>query len=185
MALVHADFVEETTTTTGTGTLSLAGATAGHRTFVSSIGDGNTCIYAIAASDGNFESGIGTVTDATPDTLARTTLLSSTTGSKLNLPSGTHRVYCTFAAEGGAKAYAAAKSLTHSAQTITTADVTGAVNTHYRCTIAGLTGDRYLTLPAGAAGDRIRISLVDSGDEAYKLGIKGATDITIDGGSAA
>jgi len=111
MALLHADFVEETTTTTGTGTLSLAGATTGHRTFVSAIGDGNTCIYAIAASDGNFESGIGTVADASPDTLARTTLLSSSTGAKLDLPAGTHRVYCTFAAAGGAKAYGAEPAL--------------------------------------------------------------------------
>ena len=105
MALIHADFVEETTTTTGTGTLDLAGATTGHRTFVAAIGTGNTCIYAIASSDGNFESGVGTITDGTPDTLARTTLLSSSTGSKLDLPAGTHNVYCTFAAEGGTKAY--------------------------------------------------------------------------------
>jgi hypothetical protein len=110
MALVHADFVEETTTTTGTGTLSLAGATTGHRTFVAAVGNANTCIYAIAASDGTFESGVGTVTDASPDTLARTTLLSSSTGSKLDLPAGTHRVYCTFAAEGGTKAYTAVQS---------------------------------------------------------------------------
>jgi hypothetical protein len=107
MALVHADFVEETTTTTGGGTLSLAGATTGNRTFVAGIGSTNTCIYGIAASDGTFESGIGTVTDASPDTLARTTLLTSSTGSKLDLPAGTHRVYCTWAAEGGTKAYAA------------------------------------------------------------------------------
>jgi hypothetical protein len=110
MALVHADFVEETTTTTGTGTLDLAGATAGHRTFVSSIGDGNTCIYAIAASDGNFEAGVGLVTDASPDTLERTEFLSSTTGSVLDLPAGTHRVYCTWAAEGGEKAYSAVQN---------------------------------------------------------------------------
>lgn len=106
MALIHADFVEETTTTTGTGTLDLAGATTGHRTFVAAIGTSNTCIYAIASSDGYFESGVGTITDGTPDTLARTTLLSSSTGSKLDLPAGTHKVYCTFAAEGGAKVYA-------------------------------------------------------------------------------
>lgn len=78
----------------------------------------------------------------------------------------------------------AGAALTHDAQTITTADVTGAVNKHYRCTIAGLTADRYITLPAGAVGDRIIISIVD-GDDTYKLGIKGATDITIDGGAAA
>ena len=263
MALIHADFVEETTTTTGTGTLSLAGATTGHRTFVSAIGDANTCIYAIAASDGNFESGMGTVADASPDTLARTTLLSSTTGSKLDLPAGTHRVYCTFAADGGAKAYDAVMTaasqaemeagtesairsmsplrvaqaiaalagtggvdtanspaanefarftdagtiegrtaaearadldlepgidvfrfLTHSPQTATTADITGAVNTHYLCTIAGLTDHRNLTLPTATAGDRIRVTVLD-GDASYALIIKGAATVTINGGSAA
>ena len=110
MALIHADFVEETTATTGTGTLSLDGATAGHRTFASSIGAGNTCVYAIASSDGFFESGIGTIASGTPDTLARTTLLSSSTGSKLDLIAGEHRVYCTFAAQGGDKAYSAISS---------------------------------------------------------------------------
>ena len=98
MALVHADFVRETTTTTGTGTLSLGGATTGCRTFVSAIGDGNTCYYAIETSTGQFESGIGTVTDASPDTVARTTLITSSTGAKLDLPAGTHTVYCAFSA---------------------------------------------------------------------------------------
>lgn len=107
MALVHRDFVEETTTTTGTGTLSLGGATTGHLTFVSAIGDGNTCVYAIRASDGNYESGVGTVTDATPDTISRDTLLRSSTGSKLDLPAGTHTVYCTFSEDGASKAYSA------------------------------------------------------------------------------
>lgn len=98
MALVHGDFVRETTTTTGTGTLSLAGATTGCRTFASAIGNGNTCYYAIETSAGQFESGIGTVTAGSPDTLARTTLVASSTGSKINLPAGTHIVYCTFSA---------------------------------------------------------------------------------------
>ena len=45
MALVVADRVQETTTTSGTGTLSLAGAVAGYRTFVSGVGSGNTTYY--------------------------------------------------------------------------------------------------------------------------------------------
>lgn len=98
MALVHADFVRETTTTTGTGTLNLAGATTGCRTFASAIGNSNTCYYAIETSAGQFESGIGTVATGSPNTLARTTLIASSTGSKLDLPAGTHTVYCTFSA---------------------------------------------------------------------------------------
>ena len=47
MALVINDRVRETSTTSGTGTLNLAGAVTGFRTFVSGIGDGNTTYYAI------------------------------------------------------------------------------------------------------------------------------------------
>jgi hypothetical protein len=78
-------------------------------------------------------------------------------------------------------AEAGGTSLTQSPQTITTADVTGAVNTHYLCTIAGLTANRALTLPTGTAGDQIRVTILD-GDPTYALELKGATDITINGG---
>lgn len=104
MALIHADFVEETSVTTGTGTLTLAGSATGYRTFLSAIGEANTCIYAIAASDDSFEVGEGTVTGGT---LERTRLLSSSTDSLIDLPAGEHRVYCTFSGEGGDKAYTA------------------------------------------------------------------------------
>ena len=74
MALVIKDRVKESSTTTGTGTYTLAGAEAGHQTF-SAIGDGNTTYYA--ATDGTYwEVGIGTYT-ASGTTLARTTILSS------------------------------------------------------------------------------------------------------------
>ncbi|MEE4145405.1 MAG: hypothetical protein V2I26_11440, partial [Halieaceae bacterium] len=75
-------------------------------------------------------------------------------------------------------------SLTQSAQTITDTGVTGAVNTHYLCTIAGLTANRALTLPAGTAGDKIRVTILD-GDADYGLEIKGASGISINGGTAA
>ena len=75
MALVVADRIQETTTTTGTGTYTLAGAKTGFASF-SGIGDGNTTYYAcIAGAD--FEVGIGTYT-ASGTTLARTTILAST-----------------------------------------------------------------------------------------------------------
>ena len=78
MAFAVADRVRETTTTTGTGTLDLGGAVSGFRTFVSGIGDGNVTYYAIVhRTAAEFEIGIGTVTDASTDTLSRTTVLSS------------------------------------------------------------------------------------------------------------
>jgi hypothetical protein len=101
MALVINDRVRETSTTSGTGTLNLAGAVTGFRTFVDGIGNSNTTYYAIFEEGTNlFETGIGTVTDATPDTLARDTVLSNSSGntSKINFSGGTLSVFCTMPA---------------------------------------------------------------------------------------
>ena len=96
MALVVKDRVQETTTTTGTGTVTLAGAVTGFQSF-SVIGDGNTCYYAIT-SDTDFEVGIGTYT-ASGTTLSRDTVLeSSNSGSKITL-AGTSNVFVTYPAE--------------------------------------------------------------------------------------
>ena len=104
MALVLNDRVKETSTTSGTGTLDLAGASMGFVTFVAGIGNSNTTYYAIHEQGSNlFEVGIGTVTDATPDTLARDTVLNNSSGntSKINFNSGgssTLDVFCTMPA---------------------------------------------------------------------------------------
>ena len=97
MAFAVADRVRETTTTTGTGTLDLAGAVSGFRTFVSGIGDGNVTYYAIVhRTSAEFEIGIGTVTDASTDTLSRTTVLSSSnSNSAVSFSAGTKDVFCT------------------------------------------------------------------------------------------
>jgi hypothetical protein len=94
MALVYADRVRETTATTGTGTLTLAGAAAGFRSFAA-VGNGNTCHYCVESDAGDWEVGLGTYT-ASGTTLARTTVLASSNGgSAVNLPAGTKRVFLT------------------------------------------------------------------------------------------
>lgn len=94
MALEIADRVKETTTTTGTGTLDLAGASAGFQTFVLGIGNANTCHYCITDNI-DFEVGLGTVTDAAPDTLSRDTVISSSNGgAKVVWGSGSKDVFC-------------------------------------------------------------------------------------------
>ena len=97
MALVLKDRVKETTTTTGTGTYTLAGALTGFEAF-SQIGNGNTTYYA--CTDGtDFEIGIGTYT-ASGTTLARTTILqSSNSDNAVNWTSGTRTIFCTLPAE--------------------------------------------------------------------------------------
>lgn len=100
MAFVLNDRVKETTTTTGTGTLNLAGAATGFETFVAGIGNSNVTYYCIAGQGtAEFEVGIGTVTDASPDTLSRTTILSSSNSdSAVNFSAGTKDVFCTLPA---------------------------------------------------------------------------------------
>ena len=100
MALVINDRVKETSTTTGTGTLDLGGAVQDFETFVAGVGTTNTTYYCIINSGtGEFEVGIGTVTDATPDTLSRDTVISSSNSDALvNFTSGTKDVFCTLPA---------------------------------------------------------------------------------------
>jgi hypothetical protein len=101
MALVLNDRVKETTSTTGQGTISLGGAATGFETFVTGIGNTNTTYYIIAhESDGTWEIGIGTVADASPDTLARTTVIDTSAGNttKIDFAAGNKTVFCTLPA---------------------------------------------------------------------------------------
>ena len=100
MALKLDDRVKETSTTTGTGTLDLSGAVSGFQTFVAGIGNSNTTYYAIVNRDeAEWEVGLGTVTDASTDTLARTTVISSSNSdSATNFSAGTKDVFCTLPA---------------------------------------------------------------------------------------
>ena len=97
MALVLKDRLKETTTTTGTGTYTLAGAVTGFEAF-SQVGNGNTTYYC--CTDGtDFEIGIGTYASS-GTTLARTTILqSSNSDNAVSWSSGTRTVFCTLPAE--------------------------------------------------------------------------------------
>ena len=96
MSFVLADRVRETTTTTGTGTVTLGGAVTGFRSF-SAIGNTNTCYYTIALNS-EWETGIGTYTSS-GTTLSRDTVLaSSNSGSLVNFSAGTKDVFCDYPA---------------------------------------------------------------------------------------
>jgi hypothetical protein len=99
MALVVKDRVQETSTTTGTGTITLAGAASGFQSF-SVIGDGNTTYYAIVGGT-EWEVGLGTYTSS-GTTLSRDTILeSSNGGTAVNFSAGTKNVFVTYPAEKG------------------------------------------------------------------------------------
>jgi len=101
MALVINDRVKETSTTTGTGTFSLDGASQDFETFVAGVGTGNTTYYCIVNSGTDeWEVGVGTVTDATPDTLSRDTIISSSNSdAAVTFTAGTKDVFCTIPAK--------------------------------------------------------------------------------------
>jgi hypothetical protein len=101
MALVLKDRVQETSTTSGTGTLTLGGAVAGYQSFAA-VGDGNTTYYTITdPTSGAWEVGVGTYT-ASGTTLSRTTVLASSNGGSLvSFTSAAKSVFCTYPSEKG------------------------------------------------------------------------------------
>jgi hypothetical protein len=99
MALVVADRVKETSTTAGTGTLTLAGASDGFQSFAA-IGNGNTTYYSIVDSTANtWEVGIGTYTSS-GTTLSRDTVLANSSGttSPISFAANSKDVFATYPA---------------------------------------------------------------------------------------
>src|SRR6056300_399856 len=99
MALSLQDRVRESSATTGTGTITLASAYVGFRTFASAVNDGDTVYYTIHNTapgvEDEWEVGLGTFT-LSGTTLIRDTILSSSnTGSAVNFSAGTKEVFIT------------------------------------------------------------------------------------------
>jgi hypothetical protein len=189
MPLVIADRVRETTTTSGTGTLTLAGPYSGFQAF-SVIGNGNTTYYAIIdAQNGAWEVGIGAYTTS-GNTLSRATVLaSSNAGSLVNFGTGTKDVILTQPArrsvlvqEGGSGLITGVAAFT--ANGVPYADSTSTLATSAnmtfngtRLTVAdladsGLTSGRVTYASTGGA-------LVDSANLTFD-----GTNLTLGGGTA-
>lgn len=99
MALVLNDRVVETCTSPGTGNVTLLGAVTGFQTFLSGVGNGNTCYYCIADQGGaNWEVGLGTYS-STGNELTRTTPYAGSSATPVNFSSGTQNVFVTYPAE--------------------------------------------------------------------------------------
>lgn len=97
MMPLAADRCKETSTTTGTGTLTLAGAVSQFRAFQDCFIVGDQVYYAIEGAGTEWEVGIGTLASST--TLSRDTILaSSNSGNAVNLSSGTKSVFSTIPA---------------------------------------------------------------------------------------
>ena len=133
MALVLADRVKETTTTAGTGTVTLNGAATGFQSFAV-IGNGNTTYYTIAGqTSSEWEVGVGTYTSS-GTLLARTTVLSNSAGtqpSALSFSAGTKDVFVTYPA-----GYAVASTNVGSSGQLLTSNGTGVAPTFQTSTAA-------------------------------------------------
>ena len=100
MALIQADRVKDTTTTTGTGAVTLSGTPpTGFQSFNAGVGNANSCYYTIADQTGaNWEVGIGTYTNSTVSLSRDTVLSSSNSNALVNFTSGTKDVFVTYPA---------------------------------------------------------------------------------------
>ena len=142
MALVVKDRVKETTATTGTGTLTLAGAVTGFQTFTSVLSDGDTTYYGIFESaTGAFEVGLGTFASS-GTTLARTTILeSSNSGSAVNLGAGNKDVFITQPAEKAVYLDASGYIAAADGRNVTNVDASTAATLATARTIGGVSFD--------------------------------------------
>ena len=171
MALVINDRVKETTTTTGTGAVSLAGAVTGFETFAAGVGNSNTTYYAIVHQTANeFEVGLGTL-DGDSSDLTRTTVISSSNSdSAVDFAAGTKDVFCTIPAsklifEDANNDVTIGRNLTVTGDlTITGDDITMNTNTSG----AALIGDGTNFNPVAISGD---ISIAANGTAAIGSGV--------------
>ena len=118
MAFILKDRVKENSTTTGTGSISLGGASATFDTFQSYLTNGDTTYYAIAhTSSGVDEWEVGLGTWNTGNTLSRTTVLAGSNGtSAVNFSAGTKDIFMTYPAS---KAAVAGEDVTFADITVT------------------------------------------------------------------
>jgi hypothetical protein len=171
MALVINDRVKETTTTTGTGAVSLAGAVTGFETFAAGVGNSNTTYYAIVhQTAAEFEVGLGTL-DGDSSDLTRTTVISSSNSdSAVDFAAGTKDVFCTVPAsklifEDANNDATVGRNLTVTGDlTVSGDDITMATNTSG----AALIGDGTNFNPVAISGD---ISIAANGTAAIGSGV--------------
>lgn len=182
MAFVIADRVRETTTTTGTGAITLGGAVTGFQTFSAAIGNSNTTYYSIALTGGTeWEVGIGTYTSST-NTLSRDTVLSSSnSGSLVNFSAGSKDIFVTLPSERGLLVNSASNGLVAGSAAFTAGDLLYANGT---TTISklGIGTANYVVTSSGSAPQWTAQSALSVGSATSATSATTATNVA--GGAA-
>jgi hypothetical protein len=156
MALSLFDRVRETTTTAGTGTITLAGAVTGYQSF-SVVGNGNVTYYCIAGQGtSEWEVGIGTYTSA-GTTLSRDTVLSSSnSGSLVVFSAGTKDVFVTYPSE---------RAIVGSVTSIASASTITPDSTYAQYEVTALAVPATIAAPSGTPidGQKLLLRIIDNG----------------------
>jgi hypothetical protein len=183
MALVLADRVRETTTTTGTGSVTLAGAYTGFQTFSAAVGNTNSTYYTIAnVGSGEWEVGIGTYSSG-GNLLSRTTVLaSSNAGSLVNFGAGAKDVFVTQPAERALYIASAGTGLESKVTAFTNGGIVYASSTSALATGSALTwngSNLAVTGTLSATGN----TTIGAGSGSPQLKLSGAASSTANSGA--
>jgi hypothetical protein len=176
MPLIVADRIRETTTTTGAGTLTLAGAATGFQTFAA-VGNANQTYYTISTNGGSeWEVGIGTYTSV-GTTLSRDVILaSSNAGSVVTLSAGTKDVFVTFPASRLQPRVVTVADATSITPNINTSDIVVQVNTQVAGTLT-------INAPTGSVNDgqkfMIRLRATNTQTFSFNGIYAGSTDLAL------
>lgn len=147
MAFVLKDRVKETTTTTGTGTVTLAGAVLGYQSF-SAIGDANSCYYTLAGQGtAEWEVGIGTYTSSGTTFSRDTVLASSNSGSLVNFSAGTKDIFCDYPA---GRAVIGGEGYVENAQTINNSSTVNTGSNAFSVGPVTIASGKSVTVPSGS-----------------------------------
>ena len=147
MAFVLKDRVKETTTTTGTGTVTLAGAVLGYQSF-SAIGNANSCYYTLAGQGtAEWEVGIGTYTSSGTTFSRDTVLASSNSGSLVNFSAGTKDVWCDYPA---GRAVIGGEGYVENAQTVNNSSTVNTGSNAFSVGPVTIASGKSVTVPSGS-----------------------------------
>lgn len=159
MARIHGDRIKETTSTTGTGNIQLAGATSNFRSFVTALGNGSRTECCVTDNAGNWEILDVTIVSGSPNSLTVNGVIASSTGSKINWGAGVKDVIG-FRSHSRAVAFKATKSGVQSILSATNTVLTWAteawdIGSHFD------TGTGRWTPPAGRVRLTLRVGILN------------------------